>query len=142
MYGYCLKMVNAFSGYFKNKYENKEEGKESNQGRWTTEYILVLCALWYASSCGANIVGKLLLQDFPYPISVALFHAFSLSIFVSPFLCGRQEKNEALYTKKCLLMFILPLAAGKFLSSYLSLFSIARIPISYSSTGKYSWQHQ
>ena len=121
-----------------------------------TVYILVLCVLWYAVSSGSNIVGKLLLTEFRFPCSIVLFHLVSLSIFVSPFVCSSRRQSStssgdhneltssstsssstsASFSARSWLTFIVPLAAGKFLSSYLSLISIANIPVSFSSTGE------
>ena len=129
--------------------------KEPTHGH--TVYIFVLCVLWYAVSSGSNIVGKLLLTEFRFPCSIALFHLVSLSIFVSPFVCSSRRQSSSTsssgdhneltssstsssttssFSARCWLTLIVPLAAGKFLSSYLSLISIANIPVSFSSTGE------
>ena len=158
-------MVNSFSALLRQ--ESSDHGPEQEtaeqdgnlpskpketQGGHTV-YILVLCVLWYAVSSGSNIVGKLLLTEFRFPCSIALFHLVSLSIFVSPFACSNRRQSSSTsssgdhneltsssttssFSARCWLTFIVPLAAGKFLSSYLSLISIANIPVSFSSTGE------
>ena len=49
----------------------------------------------------------------------------------------RPQESEKSPSRRYWMKFILPLAAGKFLSSFLSLVSIANIPVSFSSTGRY-----
>ena len=159
-------MVNSFSALMRQ--ESSDHGPEetaeqdgnlpskSKESHGHTVYILVLCVLWYAVSSGSNIVGKLLLTEFRFPCSIALFHLVSLSIFVSPFVCSSRRQSSSTsssgdhnelsstsssstsgsFSARCWLTFIVPLAAGKFLSSYLSLISIANIPVSFSSTGE------
>ena len=153
-------MVNSFSALLRQ--DSSDHGPEETaeqdgnlpskpkEAHGHTVYILVLCVLWYAVSSGSNIVGKLLLTEFRFPCSIALFHLVSLSIFVSPFVCSNRRQSSSTsssgdhnelsstssFSARCWLTFIVPLAAGKFLSSYLSLISIANIPVSFSSTGE------
>ena len=160
-------MVNSFSALMRQESSDhgpeqetaEQDGSLPSKPKEThgyTVYIFVLCVLWYAVSSGSNIVGKLLLTEFRFPCSIALFHLVSLSIFVSPFVCSSRRQSttstsssgdhneltstssptSASFSARCWLTFIVPLAAGKFLSSYLSLISIANIPVSFSSTGE------
>ena len=149
-------MVNAFSALVRKEDgdpSSEEENDDTNcpsKPKETTGhpvYMFFLCVLWYAVSSGSNIVGKLLLAEFRFPCSIAMFHLVSLSIFVAPFVCKRHSSSSSSsgdhnelssFSARGYLIFIVPLAAGKFLSSYLSLISIANIPVSFSSTGELS----
>ena len=148
-------MVNSFSALVRKEDGDRGSEEEENDGTSLPSkpketnghpvYIFFLCVLWYAVSSGSNIVGKLLLTEFRFPCSIAMFHLVSLSIFVAPFVCKRHSSSSSgdhnepsSFSARPWLTFIVPLAAGKFLSSYLSLISVANIPVSFSSTGELS----
>ena len=136
-------MVNSFSAFLRKGDTKKEEEKRSiDNDHWTkrdrqTWYIVFLCFIWYGSSSGNNIVGKILLEQFRFPATVAMVQLISICLLTPLFVSSKPKESEKSLSRKYWMTFILPLAAGKFLSSFLSLVSIANIPVSFSSTGRY-----
>ena len=136
-------MVNSFSAFLKKGEARKDEEKKNIENeKWTknigqTWYIAFLCVIWYGSSSGNNIVGKILLEQFRFPATVTMFQLTFLCVLAPLFVSTRPQESEKSPSKRYWMKFILPLAAGKFLSSFLSLVSIANIPVSFSSTGRY-----
>ena len=106
-------------------------------------HILGLCLTWYSVSSGNNIVGKIILNDFPYPMTVSMCQLLSITVYLYPLLfvwgVPRQSLNK-LKTKYWIIM-ILPLAFGKFFSSFSSHISLWRVPVSYTHTGTLKCKH-
>ncbi|GFS14371.1 solute carrier family 35 member E1-like protein [Elysia marginata] len=98
--------------------------------------IALLCVMWYASSTSDNILGKVVLSDFPYPMTMAMTHLVTASICLGPITNilkvpkGRSIPRRYFYTM------IFPLAFGKFISSVLSYVSIWKVSVSYAHTVK------
>ncbi|CAG2118875.1 unnamed protein product, partial [Medioppia subpectinata] len=108
--------------------------------RRTVSRVLVLCVLWYMTSAGNNVIGKLVLQSFPYPITVTIVQLLSITIYSVPALSllktgpKRQPQIEWSYYVKI----IIPLAFGKFFASVSSHISLWAVPVSYAHTVKAS----
>lgn len=99
--------------------------------------ILFLCLLWYVVSSSSNVVGKLLLSDFPYPMTVTMVQLTSITLYSGPFfnLWGvRQYKNSDV-SWNYYFKLIVPLALGKFVGNVFSHVSIWKVPVSYAHTG-------
>ncbi|XP_032686109.1 solute carrier family 35 member E1 homolog [Odontomachus brunneus] len=99
--------------------------------------VLFLCVLWYVTSSSSNIVGKMLLSVFPYPITVTMVQLTSITVYSGPFfnLWGVRRYTSNI-TWSYYLRLIVPLALGKFLASVFSHVSIWKVPVSYAHTVK------
>lgn len=99
--------------------------------------VVGLCIMWYASSASGNIVGKMLLTDFPYPMTVTMAQLLSISLYLAPLLrCQASTRRTGNIPRAYYLSVILPLALGKFLASLSSHISIWKVSVSYAHTGK------
>ncbi|XP_070562537.1 solute carrier family 35 member E1-like [Ptychodera flava] len=98
--------------------------------------IVGLCTVWYASSAGQNVIGKKVLNYFPYPITITMSHMFSLAVYLGPVLKAWNIPIGPSIEKKYFWSVIIPLAAGKFYSSVSSHFSIWKMSVSYAHTVK------
>lgn len=111
--------------------------KEENENSWQeTARIILLCVFWYSMSSGGNVIGKIILTDFPYPMTVTMIQLLSISLYLGPILRlwdipMPKEIAWSYYGKM-----IFPLAFGKFLNSVTAHISIWKVPVSYSHTGE------
>lgn len=46
--------------------------------------VVALCTVWFTISAGNNVVGKLILTEFPYPMTVSFVQLLSIVIFSIP----------------------------------------------------------
>uniref|UniRef100_A0A023FM35 Putative glucose-6-phosphate/phosphate and phosphoenolpyruvate/phosphate antiporter n=1 Tax=Amblyomma cajennense TaxID=34607 RepID=A0A023FM35_AMBCJ len=104
----------------------------------TTEImkVVILCVLWYCISSGNNVVGKVVLNSFPYPLTVTMVQLFSITVYSGPVfaLWGIRPYLDLEWGSymRC----IVPLACGKFFSSLTSHVSLWKVPVSYAHTVK------
>ena len=98
--------------------------------------IVLLCIAWYSFSSGNGVVGKLVLSDFPYPMTLSIVQLLSISVYLIPFLWLWNVPKATKLPVKYWFTMILPLVLGKFFSSVSSHISIWKVPVSYAHTGK------
>lgn len=98
--------------------------------------VLTLCILWYSTSSGNNVVSKILLSEFPFPMTVTMVQLLSITVYSGPFFNVWGIRKFVDMSWSYYLKIIVPLALGKFLVSVLTHVSIWKVPVSYAHTGK------
>lgn len=105
--------------------------------------ILLLCILWYIISSSNNVIGKTLLSEFPFPLTVTMVQLTSITLYSGPFfnLWGVRKYNSNI-TWAYYIRIILPLALGKFIANVFSHVSIWKVPVSYAHTGNDNFENK
>ncbi|XP_078042625.1 solute carrier family 35 member E1 homolog [Augochlora pura] len=98
---------------------------------------LFLCLIWYVISSTSNVVGKMLLSEFPYPLTVTMVQLTSITVYSGPFFnMWGVRKYSTEIPWGYYLRLIVPLALGKFVANVFSHVSIWKVPVSYVHTVK------
>jgi len=99
--------------------------------------IVCLCIAWYITSSANSVVGKIVLSDFPYPMTVSMVQLLSITLYTIPVMKACKVPSTSLsdIPLKYWFRMIIPLAIGKFLGSVSSHISIWKVPVSYAHTG-------
>lgn len=98
--------------------------------------LVLVCLLWYISSATGNIIGKLVLTEFPYPMTVTLVQLISAAVYLGPILRVLGVPHTGNVPKRYYFSMVIPLALGKFLASLSSHVSIWIVSVSYAHTVK------
>ncbi|XP_037936851.1 solute carrier family 35 member E1 homolog [Teleopsis dalmanni] len=109
-------------------------GKRTGTGH--VMVVLFLCLFWYIISSSNNVIGKMVLNQFPYPMTVTMVQLCSITLYSGPFfnlwrIRKYQDIERGYYWR-----LIIPLALGKFLASVTSHISLWKVPVSYAHTVK------
>ncbi|XP_055585985.1 solute carrier family 35 member E1 homolog [Uranotaenia lowii] len=95
-----------------------------------------LCIMWYIVSSSNNVIGKMILSEFPYPMTVTMVQLTSITLYSGPFFNLWGVRKYVDISWRYYFKFIVPLALGKFLASVTSHISIWKVPVSYAHTVK------
>uniref|UniRef100_A0A182Q475 Sugar phosphate transporter domain-containing protein n=1 Tax=Anopheles farauti TaxID=69004 RepID=A0A182Q475_9DIPT len=109
-------------------------GTDGNMRQTLT--IVFLCILWYIVSSSNNVIGKMILSEFPYPMTVTMIQLTSITVYSGPFFNLWGVRKYVDISWRYYFSFIVPLALGKFLASVTSHISIWKVPVSYAHTVK------
>ncbi|CAK1552742.1 unnamed protein product [Leptosia nina] len=104
--------------------------------RSETLIVSALCAAWYALSSASNVVGKLALNDFPFPLTMTLVQLVATTTLSAPALAAFGVPQIYASSRAPRLRALLPLAIAKFLTTVFSQLSIWKVPVSYAHTVK------
>lgn len=99
--------------------------------------VIILCLVWYSASSASNIINKIVLNDFPLPLTVSFIQNITTLICLYP-LIKILNIPKVSVTTYVLKWTILPLSFGKFFSTVSSHFSISKVAVSYAHTIKAS----
>ncbi|XP_068630414.1 solute carrier family 35 member E1 homolog isoform X2 [Battus philenor] len=105
-------------------------------GRREALTVVALCVAWYALSSASNVVGKLAMTDFPYPLTVTMVQLLSLVAYSAPALSACGVRREPDFPRAYYWRTLVPLAVAKFFTTMFSQVSIWKVPISYAHTVK------
>ena len=99
--------------------------------------VVWLCGVWFSISAGNNVVGKLILTDFPYPLTVSFVQLLSIVVYSAPALRLLSVPVDIRRDRRYLYGMAVPLAFGKAMSSVASHLSVLKVSLSYAHTGYY-----
>jgi len=100
--------------------------------------ILFVCICWYIVSSSNGVLGKTILSQFPYPMTVTMVQLSSIALWSPPLLKVLGVRKYESTTWSYHLKMLFPLAFAKFLSSVLAHVSVWKVPVHYAHTVKAS----
>lgn len=98
--------------------------------------VLALCLAWYAASSASNVVGKLALTEFPFPMTVTMVQLLSIVLYSAPAFALAGVRRAADFPRRYYWRTLVPLALAKFLTTVCSQVSLWKVPVSYAHTVK------
>jgi len=134
-----LNIVDCVVPFFKSKAMMMEKMNEKRKAEWThLAKIVSLCLVWYLVSSTTGVLGKKILEQFPYPMTMTMVQLSSIALLSPPLLSyldvsRSYAKGGGAYSATTMLFL---LAFGKFMASLMSHFSILKVQVSYTHTVK------
>ncbi|XP_004529655.1 solute carrier family 35 member E1 homolog isoform X1 [Ceratitis capitata] len=98
--------------------------------------VLLFCIAWYVISSSNNVIGKMVLNEFPFPMTVTMVQLCSIALYSGPFFNLWRIRKYQNISRGYYWRLIIPLALGKFLASVTSHISLWKVPVSYAHTVK------
>lgn len=98
--------------------------------------VLLMCLFWYIISSSNNVIGKMVLNEFPFPMTVTLVQLCSITLYSGPFFNLWRIRKYQEIPRSYYMRLIVPLAIGKLLASVTSHISLWKVPVSYAHTGE------
>ncbi|KAL7742707.1 hypothetical protein ACLKA6_013049 [Drosophila palustris] len=83
-----------------------------------------------------NVIGKMVLNEFPFPLTVTLVQLCSITLYSGPFFNLWRIRKYQDIPRSYYMRLIVPLAIGKLLASVTSHISLWKVPVSYAHTVK------
>ncbi|XP_014359926.2 solute carrier family 35 member E1 homolog [Papilio machaon] len=105
-------------------------------GRREAATVVALCVAWYALSSASNVVGKLAMTEFPFPLTVTMVQLLSVVAYSAPAFALFGVRPEPPFPRRYYWRTLVPLAFAKFFTTMFSQVSIWKVPISYAHTVK------
>ncbi|KAL6733344.1 hypothetical protein Aduo_003996 [Ancylostoma duodenale] len=99
--------------------------------------VISICLFWYVISSASSITNKVLLQSYPYPMTLALSNLMWVPVYSIPLLRIWEFKAVKL-TSSQYNKYLTPISAGKALAVVSAYFSLWKVPVSYAHTVKAS----
>lgn len=112
---------------------------DMEESRRETLKVGALCVAWYCASSASNVVGKLVLTRFPFPMTVTMVQLLATVLLSPPafYVAGVRRATEL--PRRYWWRALAPLAFAKFLTTVFSQVSIWKVPVSYAHTGEFWW---
>uniref|UniRef100_A0A0K0F2D9 Solute carrier family 35 member E1 (inferred by orthology to a human protein) n=1 Tax=Strongyloides venezuelensis TaxID=75913 RepID=A0A0K0F2D9_STRVS len=101
-------------------------------------YIITTFLIWWGCSACGNIINKYVLNDYPYPLSVAMNSLLNSMLYASILVCISKISTKSLKRTPIGYQFrwLLPFALGKALAVVSTYFGLLKVSISYAQTVK------
>ncbi|KAH8420313.1 hypothetical protein KR009_009027 [Drosophila setifemur] len=111
-------------------------GGNKRAGSRHVAVVMLMCVFWYVISSSNNVIGKMVLNEFPFPMTVTLVQLCSITLYSGPFFNLWRIRKYQEIPRAYYLRLIIPLAVGKLLASVTSHISLWKVPVSYAHTVK------
>ncbi|KAJ3522894.1 hypothetical protein NM688_g8807 [Phlebia brevispora] len=92
--------------------------------------FILLCALWYSSSALSSNTGKVILNQFPYPVTLTFVQFGFVAAFCLLFLSPAVQLSKLRTPTKAIIMDTLPMGFFQVGGHIFSSMAISRIPVS------------
>ncbi|CAJ0606831.1 unnamed protein product [Cylicocyclus nassatus] len=99
--------------------------------------VIAICICWYVISSASSITNKVLLQGYPYPMTLSLSNLMWVPVYSVPLLRMWETKAVKL-TSSQYNKYLTPISIGKALAVVSAYFSLWKVPVSYAQTVKAS----